>query len=438
MSDPAAEVSLLSAQTARMLKGFILGAMLTILFFPQIVNYRGKIVFWGTTTHEVSDSSSPTVTNPHIKQILIPTTYYPSTNETKVTGKAKGCPPSPALCKLSDVFDEIVVLTLPRRTRQFTRFMNQMAALNETVTVIHGVDIKTRVVQSMWDSFKYQKNGYDTIGELAVGFGWLSVLEHVVNIEAERAVVFEDDAIFHLNFPEEFDRRIRKIPNDWNIFYLGSTQFQLWNGEQVEWPPNVEVPDYYIPIYTWGAFAIGFNRAMALSMLAQHAKMDCRIDICTFPNELRRQRGKNYAAYPHIVIADVRYSDLRAGGNIENFAKECRWNLATFDLDNGYSGKNGRRLLRDVVENTYLSTMDHGTKAGAIQESNFSNTNSPSDENAIDQYFTESYDQELFRRLATMNTIDRQRDTSSNHQPFSGEDSNSLINIPTTERIKNL
>lgn len=73
-------------------------------------------------------------------------------------------------------------------------------------------------------------------------------------------------------------------------------------------------------------------------MLAEQKKIEGRIDTITLPVELRKQRGHAFAAYPHIAIADVRYSDLRTGGDIEPFAKECRWNLAMFDLDNGYTG----------------------------------------------------------------------------------------------------
>lgn len=70
-----------------------------------------------------------------------------------------------------------------------------------------------------------------------MGLGWLSVLEHIVASGAQRALVLEDDVVFHSNFLVEFDRRIRKLPKDWRILYLGATQYNLWNvGDQVEWP----------------------------------------------------------------------------------------------------------------------------------------------------------------------------------------------------------
>jgi hypothetical protein len=46
------------------------------------------------------------------------------------------------------------------------------------------------------------------------------ILEHIDDVQANHAIVFENDAIFLSNFPEEFDKRIRMLPSDWAIFYL--------------------------------------------------------------------------------------------------------------------------------------------------------------------------------------------------------------------------
>jgi hypothetical protein len=346
--DAAAPQAPVPPKYSRAIKGFILGVMATALIYPRVMQQTG-LSAWGLLGGgggggHCSASGLTSQENP-----LCAATYYPPSNETRVTGRAKGCPPLPALCRLSDVFDEIVVLTLPRRVRQFSRFQRQMAALGENYTVVHGYDVKTVAFQSAWDKFVNKGNGYDTVGEFAVGLGWLTVLEHINDVQANHAIVFEDDVVFHSNFPEEFDKRIRMLPSDWAIFYLGSTQFELWDTNSVDWPAGIDVPDYYHPVYTWGAFAVGFNADMARRMFDTQRRLECRIDICTLPNELRRTREKhrNYAAYPHIAVADVRYSDLRAGADMAYFAKECRWNLAMFDLDNGYTGGGRRRRLRD-------------------------------------------------------------------------------------------
>ena len=175
-----------------------------------------------------------------------------------------------------------------------------------------------------------------SLGELCVGLGWLAILEHNVNSGAQTTLVLEDDAVFQSNFPAAFDRRARLIPKDWLLFYLGATQM-LWGQDGVQWPGD-EVPEYYKIINAWGAFAVGVSRRAAIEMLAQHRRLDCRIDICTLPFLTKRNVGQCFAAYPHLVIADTRFSDLRGGSDPKQFAKECRWNLGMFDLDNGFTG----------------------------------------------------------------------------------------------------
>jgi hypothetical protein len=254
-------------------------------------------------------------------------------------GSALGCPET-GLCRLTDVFDEIVVLTVPRRERQLRRLRSQLRELGAPHVEVEGFDKLTAAAQAAWAFYTRDRVvvdlGYDSLGELCVGFGWLAILERIVNRGNARTLVLEDDAVFHREFDREFDRKARSVPDDWLLFYLGATQ-TLWGSDGAQWPPESEVPEYYKLVNAWGAFAVGVSREAAVEMLAQHRKFDCRIDICTLPFVTKKNVGRCFAAYPHIVIADVRFSDLRgASGDIADFAKTCRWSLEMFDLDKGY------------------------------------------------------------------------------------------------------
>jgi len=254
-------------------------------------------------------------------------------------GSALGCPET-GLCRLTDVFDEIVVLTVPRRERQLRRLRSQLRELGAPHVEVEGFDKLTAAAQAAWAFYTRDRVvvdlGYDSLGELCVGFGWLAILERIVNRGNARTLVLEDDAVFHREFDREFDRKARSVPDDWLLFYLGATQ-TLWGSDGAQWPPENEVPEYYKLVNAWGAFAVGVSREAAVEMLAQHRKFDCRIDICTLPFVTKKNVGRCFAAYPHIVIADVRFSDLRgASGDIADFAKTCRWSLEMFELDKGY------------------------------------------------------------------------------------------------------
>jgi hypothetical protein len=272
-------------------------------------------------------------------------TWVPVRNASAVAtlapplGPALGCPAT-GLCRLTDVFDEVVVLTLPRRERQLRRLRSQLRELGVPHVEVEGFDKLTAAAQAAWAFYIRDRVvvdlGYDSLGELCVGFGWLAILERIVNRGSARTLVLEDDAIFHREFDREFDRKARAVPQDWLLFYLGATQ-TLWGEDGAQWPPADEVPEYYKLVNAWGAFAVGVSHEAAVEMLAQHRKFDCRIDICTLPFVTKKNVGRCVAAYPHIVIADVRFSDLRgASGDIAGFAKTCRWSLEMFDLDKGY------------------------------------------------------------------------------------------------------
>jgi len=266
-------------------------------------------------------------------------TLAPPPAEVRPPGSARGCPET-GLCRLTDVFDEVVVLTLPRRERQLQRLRSQLRELGVPHVEVEGFDKLTAAAQAAWAFYTRDRVvvdlGYDSLGELCVGFGWLAILERIVNRGNARTLVLEDDAVFHREFPAEFDRRARLVPADWLLFYLGATQ-TLWGQDGAQWPPENEVPEYYKIVNAWGAFAVGVSHEAAVGMLAQHRKFDCRIDICTLPFVTKKNVGRCVAAYPHIVIADVRFSDLRgASGDISGFARTCRWSLEMFDLDRGY------------------------------------------------------------------------------------------------------
>jgi len=293
----------------------------------------------------VSSSASPVSPAPRASTASPPPLQVPPSAASSPRRRAPGCPPASSgrLCALTDYFDEVVVLTIPRRARQLARLRRQLEALNasEATTEVVGFDKLSAVAQAAWAMYIRDRVvvdlGYDTLGELCVGLGWLAILEHVANSGAERTLVLEDDAVFHVDFPAEFDRRARLVPDNWLLFYLGATQ-HLWEQDGAQWPED-EVPEYYKIVNAWGAFAVGVSREAAAGMLAQHRKLDCRIDICTLPWVTKKNVGRCFAAYPHIVIADVRSSDLRGGSaDASEFGKKCRWNLGMFDLDNGFVG----------------------------------------------------------------------------------------------------
>lgn len=138
---------MLKPSFARAVKGFILGVMVAAIVLPRIGTHVSPLSFYmggGIPAAQLETTKSVSAFDSAKCAI-----HYeiPSGTEgvnSSIAGRAQGCP-AEGLCRLRHVFDEIVVLTLPRRVRQWSRLQRQMAALEENYTVIHGFDIKTQV-----------------------------------------------------------------------------------------------------------------------------------------------------------------------------------------------------------------------------------------------------------------------------------------------------
>jgi hypothetical protein len=357
-----------SVSFGRYVRGFVLGFCIAAIHFTTETGLHGAVLstmapqmaaqFFSTVQTNRVDMgkrlciNSYTIPDPKMKKssVTIDKEQRPAkTNEKKTDDRSvsaspiartalKSRCPETGLCTLNQYFDEVVVLTLPRRTRQLTRTRKQMDQLNVSHTEFVGLDKLSAVAQSIWASYirdrVVQDLGYDTISELCVGLGWLAILDHIVNSGNERTLVLEDDVVFHREFPTEFDRRTKIIQEDWLLFFLGSSQ-HMWHDEGAIFP-ETDAPEYYNVRDTWGAFAVGVSREAAIRMLEKHRKLDCRIDICTTQVITKKHSDRCFAAYPHIAVPDVRFSDLRKGSDLAEYAKFHRWSVEMFNFDNGY------------------------------------------------------------------------------------------------------
>lgn len=258
--------------------------------------------------------------------------------------KHRGCPAS-SLCTINDVFDEVIVLSLPRRTLQLDRLRSQLSRLGVQYTLLHGFDAHDPAVRAAYDAYKAlvgKDLAYKGPGEYVVALIQLSILHYFKRSPHERILILEDDVLFHKNFPKEFDLRARLVPSDWLLFYLGANQGGLWSRYEVwknEEFDREKDPKLYMPLYTWGVYALGIHRNLTDALIADHAPLRQQMDMHALPNALRHNTGRCWAMYPNPVIPDVTRSDLREGYDQSAYAAAARWNLPDFDLEYGYTGE---------------------------------------------------------------------------------------------------
>jgi len=259
------------------------------------------------------------------------------------------CPPDGTLCTPAHVFDLALVLTIPARP-QWARTEPGLRAAGLSYIVFHGADLRQPAMRRHHTQLRCHTDTGLSAGEFAFSLSWLAMLRFVLSTNATTVLILEDDVILQRDFGAAFDARMRAVPPDWDILFLGASQDGTWvEGEHVAWPPGAapfHAPTYR-PLLTSGTYAIALHRRVIPYLLERIGRLDCAVDTCAISDYLTTCASACHVMFPNIVIADVRQSDLRGGADAAAYARRCHWPLDDFDLpplrpgDSGSGGGDG-------------------------------------------------------------------------------------------------
>lgn len=177
---------------------------------------------------------------------------------------APGCPPPPALCRMEDVFDEIMVVALPfpKWAGRLARITGQLRALGTPYTLLHAIEAAEVVASG------------ETMGQLrpseqALARTQLRVFEYMAaaSPDTHRHVLFlEDDCTLASDFPVAFDAAARALPPDWRVFLLGATMYSAPGCALPSEGPLLRRPSAPCVTRLFGCFSMALQRdAMAVS-----------------------------------------------------------------------------------------------------------------------------------------------------------------------------
>ncbi|KAI9020538.1 hypothetical protein DFJ74DRAFT_769222 [Hyaloraphidium curvatum] len=256
---------------------------------------------------------------------------------------AAGCPPRPARCRLTDVFDEVLVISLPRRAT-LARARAQLRALRVPHTVVRGFDGRDPTVAAL---HARDRGSFKNPEQFALALTTLAYLEYAARRATGRLLVLEDDVIFHRSFPDAFDAAMARVGSNWSVLMLGASQMHGWTPHNLREARQNGYYSQLLPGSTpFGNFAYGLNRSSAARLAREMAALQRPLDnLSKFGPGYSNDPGGFFVIFPNIVIADVRSSDLRKPLDQVEFAKRCHWNLEDFDLDTGYVGGDGEPRL---------------------------------------------------------------------------------------------
>jgi GR25 family glycosyltransferase involved in LPS biosynthesis len=127
-------------------------------------------------------------------------------------------------------------------------------------------------------------------------------LSHIQVLESikpdEMVLICEDDAVFCDDFLEKFETHMAKLPQDWDIFYLGAVKNR-----------TEPVNDYWVrQLETTGTHAYCIKPEKVEYFIQVAKDFDLWIDVAY---RLVSDKTNAYVCHPNISIQSEGFSDLR-------------------------------------------------------------------------------------------------------------------------------
>jgi hypothetical protein len=185
--------------------------------------------------------------------------------------------------KINDFFDRIALVNLDRRTDRLAKFESQAKDLGIDFVRYSAVDAEACGIS----------------GVKACAASHRQILEEAVADGVDRLFVFEDDAEFGAEFNAKFSKLIEVLPNDWQMFYLGS------------WPYSTVDIKIEVLSRTFGTIlthAYGAKREIFADLIKASLHESDPIDQAY---SLLHQNLVTYMATPSLVIQAPDFSDIR-------------------------------------------------------------------------------------------------------------------------------
>ena len=249
---------------------------------------------------------------------------------------APGCPPLPAQCHLQDVFDEVVVLSLPRFPQRARRIAAQLNALGTPFTMVHARDKRTGDVAGFAKELMVKDHG--SPGALGLLLSHLAILRYITAGPFSNFLILEDDVTFAADFPQAFDAAARALPRDWVTAWLG------WIAQRRSDVPAPPQPGalWAVPLWHGQSCAVGIAREAASLLYDALLYFKETIDQLPYRRLQETFPTRVWAAYPPVVAA-MPYTESTMGHGWPHSGTDYRAaNLverARFDLwGGGYAG----------------------------------------------------------------------------------------------------
>jgi hypothetical protein len=238
--------------------------------------------------------------------------------------RAPGCPSAPALCGLNDFFGTVIVIGLPRVSARVRRVVAQLNALRVEHILVEAIDAAEH--WKLFPDTPILKTG-SSRGATALFLTYSTLLAAVDGSNGSSVLVFEDDVTIAADIVTSFDSVVRRLPDDWKFFHLGSSIWQNncrsceplcggQNGDQrlVYYAPGIGATmniSFHCAKAIYGSFAFAFASSATKRMRSRLDTEYCPIDNQAFNEVWLTWPNLCFTAVPPLVASSP-YTSLHA------------------------------------------------------------------------------------------------------------------------------
>lgn len=236
---------------------------------------------------------------------------------------------------MGDVVDESYVINMEKDHEKLAHCKSQASRFDFEITPWRGTDGSTEPHISDWTEYmekpwndideKLNRKAIDRPGAWGYLLSMRGIFLDAINKKHNSIAIFDDDYILASSFDHRFSKFIELIGNEWDVAYLGASQ---WRWGSLKQPDG----DFYEPDdNTNGTFAVIYREPVFREILDQIDLMEAPFDAGPLRKVvLGTSKGRAFVSLPNIVIANLEKQGIRESRNQIDFSKRFGWELKDF------------------------------------------------------------------------------------------------------------
>ena len=264
------------------------------------------------------------------------------------------------------------------------------------------------------------KGFIESAGAIGYIFTYQRIIQDAISAGLKSILILEDDVAFVDNACNRIGDLLKKIPANWKILHLGSSQ-QDWSNISTE---DAHENGFYYPsrLHTCGSFAIGINHSAFHEIIELISHFEAPFDHLPLGEIYESSIGQCFSSFPAIAIPDVSQSNIRHSRNQISHSHKMRWPLEM--IESPLRKPLLQILLKNSKQLKYASSFSRFYERGYIL--NFYKYNAdglrPVHENNFIPFETSDHDIDGFKEIAKSISESKLWMLKENDLPFSEED----------------